>query len=234
MRLGNGIILDAKGITKTFEQGKTVIPILRNVNFALSKGEIVAIEGPSGSGKTTLLSILGFIMTPTSGEIFLGGRRIDNANNDLLPTIRRRHIGFVFQQFHLFHSLSVRENVEFALNIRGVSGQEAFNEACRTVDSVGMSHAMNWLPRTLSGGEKQRVAIARAIAGQTDIVLADEPTANLDRTTGETILDLFRNVVHQEDRTLVIVTHDPKVRRIADRVCRIHDGFLENGGVTYA
>jgi putative ABC transport system ATP-binding protein len=230
MTAGYNPILAARRVSKTFEQGATTVPVLVEVDFALSKGEIVAIEGPSGSGKTTLLSILGFIMTPTSGELFFDGRRIEIANPEILPAIRRRHIGFVFQQFNLFTALSVRENVEFALNIRGIVGRPAREEARRTVDAVGMSHAMDWLPRTLSGGEKQRVAIARAIAGRSDVVLADEPTANLDGATGESVLDLFRRVVREEGRSLVIVTHDPKVRKVVDRVCRIHDGILENGG----
>lgn len=222
--------LAARGIAKSFVQGQETVSVLRSVDFAVSRGEIVAIEGPSGSGKTTLLSIFGFILTPTSGELFLGGMRIDHDDPGALPAIRRRHIGFVFQQFHLFPALSVRENVELALNIRGIAGREAAGEARRTIEAVGLSHAMDGLPRILSGGEKQRVAIARAIAGRADLILADEPTANLDGATGEEVLDLFRRVVREDGRTLVIVTHDPKVRRVVDRVCRIRDGNLEKGG----
>lgn len=218
-------VLEAHEITKTFQEGKQSVQVLNGISLELERGEIVTLEGPSGSGKTTLLSILGCILTPTIGKIMIEGRETDTRK---LADIRKKSIGFVFQQFNLFPALTALENVEYALNIKGVKGPEANQEATRTLDSVGLSERKNFLPRDLSGGQKQRVAVARALAGNSAIVLADEPTANLDSHTGAQILGLFRELAKQENRALLIVTHDPKVREISDRVLRIHDGVLIN------
>ena len=218
-------VLEAHEITKTFQEGKQSVQVLNGISLELERGEIVTLEGPSGSGKTTLLSILGCILTPTIGKIVIEGRETDTRK---LADIRKKSIGFVFQQFNLFPALTALENVEYALNIKGVKGPEAKQEATRTLDSVGLSERKNFLPRDLSGGQKQRVAVARALAGNSAIVLADEPTANLDSHTGAQILGLFRELAKQENRALLIVTHDPKVREISDRVLRIHDGVLIN------
>ena len=218
-------VLEAHEITKTFQEGKQSVQVLNGISLELERGEIVTLEGPSGSGKTTLLSILGCILTPTIGKIMIEGRETDTRK---LADIRKKSIGFVFQQFNLFPALTALENVEYALNIKGVRGPEANQEATRTLDSVGLSERKNFLPRDLSGGQKQRVAVARALAGNSAIVLADEPTANLDSHTGAQILGLFRELAKQENRALLIVTHDPKVREISDRVLRIHDGVLIN------
>src|SRR5206468_2779127 len=177
----------------------------------LARGEIVALEGPSGSGKTTLLSILGCILTPTSGRIVVDGERVDPDRPARLPAIRRKSIGFVFQQFNLFPALTALENVEYALNIKGSKGFDARREAERVLDAVGLDDRKEFLPRDLSGGQKQRVAIARALAGRAPILLADEPTANLDSHIGAQVLDLFRALAKKEDRALLVVTHDPKV-----------------------
>ena len=184
---------------------------------------LTVLEGPSGSGKTTLLSILGCILTPTVGKIMIEGSETDTRR---LSAIRKKSIGFVFQQFNLFPALTALENVEYALNIKGMKGPEANREATRGLDSVGLADRKNFLPRDLSGGQKQRVAVARALAGNSAIVLADEPTANLDSHTGMQILALFRDLAKQENRALLIVTHDSKVREISDRVLRIRDGLL--------
>ena len=218
-------VLEAHEITKTFQEGKQSVQVLNGISLELERGEIVTLEGPSGSGKTTLLSILGCILTPTIGKIMIEGSETDTRK---LADIRKKSIGFVFQQFNLFPALTALENVEYALNIKGVKGPEAKQEATRTLDSVGLSERKNFLPRDLSGGQKQRVAVARALAGNSAIVLADEPTANLDSHTGAQILGLFRELAKQENRALLIVTHDPKVREISDRVLRIHDGVLIN------
>lgn len=216
-------VLEAYEITKTFQEGKQSVQVLNGISLELERGEIVTLEGPSGSGKTTLLSILGCILTPTVGRIMVEGAETDTRK---LADIRKKSIGFVFQQFNLFPALTALENVEYALNIKGVKGAQAHQEAARTLDSVGLTERKNFLPRDLSGGQKQRVAVARALAGNSPIVLADEPTANLDSHTGAQILGLFRDLAKQENRALLIVTHDPKVREISDRVLRIHDGVL--------
>jgi putative ABC transport system ATP-binding protein len=218
-------ILEARTIEKHFTDGRETIPVLRGIDFEVERGEIVSLEGPSGSGKTTFLSILGCILTPSSGEVIVDGRHV-NADGRTLADIRKRSLGFVFQQFNLFPSLSAIENVEYALNVKGVRGEAARTEAKRVIDAVGLSERRDFLPRDLSGGQKQRVAIARALAGNAPILLADEPTANLDSAVGTQVLDMFRSLAKKENRALVIVTHDPKVRNVADRVVKIHDGRL--------
>jgi putative ABC transport system ATP-binding protein len=218
-------ILYATNIEKTFTEGRETVPVLRGIDFEVERGEIVSLEGPSGSGKTTFLSILGCILTASSGEVVIDGRRVEDRGRTLAD-IRRKSLGFVFQQFNLFPSLTALENVEYALNVKGVRGSEAHNEAVRVIDAVGLTERKHFLPRDLSGGQKQRVAIARALAGSAPILLADEPTANLDSAVGTQVLEMFRSLAKQENRALVIVTHDPKVRNVADRVVKIHDGRL--------
>ena len=215
-------VLSARGVEKTFQEGKETVTVLRGASLDLERGEIVALEGPSGSGKTTFLSILGCILTPSAGEVVIDGARVDPRRPGGLPAIRKRSIGFVFQQYNLFPALSALENVEFALNIKGQEGAAAE----RVLETVGLGDRKHFLPRDLSGGQKQRVAIARALAGRPTVLLADEPTANLDSQVGGQILDLFREAAKREDRALLVVTHDPKVRSIADRVVKISDGRL--------
>ena len=219
-------VLEALSIAKTYEEGRQATPVLRGVSMALEPGEIVALEGPSGSGKTTLLQILGCILSPSGGELRLEGRAIRGEAKELAE-VRRRSIGFVFQQYNLFPALSARENVQYALNLKGVKGAEARREAESLLDAVGLGDRLAYLPRDLSGGQKQRVAIARAMAAKPAVLLADEPTANLDSAVGAQILDLFRGLAKRERRALLIVTHDPKVRAVADRVLKIHDGLIE-------
>jgi putative ABC transport system ATP-binding protein len=199
------------------------VPVLRGASIEVQRGEIVSLEGPSGSGKTTFLSILGCILTPTTGEVAIEGAPVDPKR---LAEIRRKSIGFVFQQFNLFPALTALENVEFALNVKRVRGEAAHTEAERVLDAVGLGDRKDFLPRDLSGGQKQRVAIARALAGHPTLLLADEPTANLDSQVGTQVLEMFRDLAKREDRALLIVTHDPKVRQVADRVLQISDGRL--------
>ena len=219
-------ILEARNIEKHFTEGRETVAVLRGVDFAAERGEIVSLEGPSGSGKTTFLSILGCILTASNGEVIVDGQPIDASRESSLAAIRKRSLGFVFQQFNLFPSLTALENVEYALNVKGLKGRDALTEAERVIDAVGLAERKHFLPRDLSGGQKQRVAIARALAGSAPILLADEPTANLDSVVGTQILEMFRDLAKKENRALVIVTHDPKVRAIADRVVKIHDGKL--------
>jgi putative ABC transport system ATP-binding protein len=221
-------VLEATAVVKTFREGAESVSVLKGASLTLNRGEIVALEGPSGSGKTTFLTILGCMLTPTSGRVAIEGREVDPGRPDRLPMFRRTSIGFVFQQFNLFPALTAAENVEYALNLKGMRGKAAKAEASRVLDAVGLSDRARFLPRDLSGGQKQRVAIARALAGSAPIILADEPTANLDSQVGAQVLELFRDLAKREDRALLIVTHDPKVRGVADRVAQIRDGVILN------
>lgn len=213
-------------VVKVFEEGAQKVEVLRGVSMDVAPGEVVALEGPSGSGKTTLLSIMGCILTPTSGRVSVAGEAVAMERPERLREVRRRSIGFVFQQYNLFPALTALENVEYALNVKGATGRAARQEATAVLERVGLADRLHFLPRDLSGGQKQRVAIARALAGSPRVILADEPTANLDTAAGAQILDLFRHLAKSESKGLVIVTHDPKVRTIADRVVGIRDGRL--------
>jgi putative ABC transport system ATP-binding protein len=219
-------VLEASGVVKVFEEGSQRVEVLRGVSMTVAPGEVVALEGPSGSGKTTLLSIMGCILTATAGEITVAGQRVDPARPAQLRDVRRRSIGFVFQQYNLFPALTALENIEYALNVKGVKGRRAQDEAIDALTRVGLADRLDFLPRDLSGGQKQRVAIARALAGSPPVILADEPTANLDTAVGAQVLELFRDLAKSESRGLIIVTHDPKVRAVADRVVGIRDGRL--------
>jgi putative ABC transport system ATP-binding protein len=221
-------VLEATDIHKEFSEGEEVISVLNGVSLSLAEGEIVSLEGPSGSGKTTLLSIVGCIMTATSGEVVIEDQAINVDDPRLLQETRKRSIGFVFQQYNLIPALTAVENVEYALNIKGFYGREARDEAKRVMLEVGLEEKMNSAPRDMSGGQKQRVAIARALAGRSPILLVDEPTANLDSQTADQVLELFRRLARSENRAVLVVTHDPKVRKVVDRVLTIRDGRLCN------
>ncbi len=218
----------ATEIGKVFLEGGRQFPVLEEVSLDLAVGEIVSLEGRSGSGKTTLLSVLGCILTPTSGNVVIEGQLADSGRPDVLAAIRRRSIGFIFQQFNLFQALTCLENVEYALNLKGFKGAAAHKEALRVIEAVDLTDHAEFLPQDISGGQKQRVAIARALAGRSPVLLADEPTANLDSVTADGILRLFRQLVREEGRALLIVTHDRQVRSIADRTLSIQDGRLCN------
>jgi putative ABC transport system ATP-binding protein len=219
-------VLEARSVDKVFVEGSQKVEVLSGVSMSVGVGEVVALEGPSGSGKTTLLSILGCILTPTRGEVVVAGETIDPTRPAQLRDVRRRSIGFVFQQYNLFPALTALENVEYSLNVKGRTGRGARDEAESALVRVGLGDRLHFLPRDLSGGQKQRVAIARALAGSPQVLLADEPTANLDTAAGKQVLELFRDLAKRESKGLLIVTHDPKVREIADRVVGIRDGKL--------
>jgi putative ABC transport system ATP-binding protein len=219
-------VLSVKDVRKAFEEGSQRVEVLKGITMDVGAGEVVALEGPSGSGKTTLLSIAGCILTPTSGDVEVAGRPVRTDDAQGLRAVRRRSIGFVFQQYNLFPALTALENVEYSLNVRGIDGSAAHREAARVLERAGLGDRLHFLPRDLSGGQKQRVAIARALAGSPPIVLADEPTANLDTAVGGQILDLFQELAKGGRKGILVVTHDPNVRRIADRVVGIRDGRL--------
>jgi putative ABC transport system ATP-binding protein len=220
------MVLQASQIVKQFYEGSEIVSVLKDVSLELARGEIVSLEGPSGSGKTTLLSIVGCIMTPTSGQVFIEGEEISREDPRVLQDVRRRSIGFVFQQCNLIPALTALENVEYALNIKGSRGARARSEAECAIRDVGLVEKADTFPRNLSGGQKQRVAIARALAGHSPILLVDEPTANLDAASADQVLCLFRDFAHSQNRAVLVVTHDPKVRAVADRTLVLREGRL--------
>lgn len=208
-------------------QSYTKVVALDDATLDLYPGEVVSIMGPSGSGKTTLLSILGCILRPSSGELWIEERFIPAMSEAELPEIRRQYIGFVFQSYNLFRSLTVRENVELALRLKEVPPERIGPEARQLLDLVRLSHRRDFYPADLSGGEKQRVAIARALGGNPSLILADEPTANLDSRNGAEILRIFESLAREQGKTVVIVTHDPRIEKIRHRLVGIEDGRIQ-------
>jgi putative ABC transport system ATP-binding protein len=213
-------------VTKVYGAGATATNVLHGVDFSARAGEVVFLMGPSGSGKTTLLSIMGCILRATSGSVKIQGKEVARLKERELPAVRRNHIGFIFQGFNLFPALTVRENVEIALDLKGMRGRAASQQAGELLERVGLANKARELPANLSGGQKQRVAIARALAGAPDIILADEPTAALDGTSGRAVLELLRELAHERGRAIVIVTHDSRALSYADRIVQIEDGRI--------
>jgi len=207
-----------------FGTGELAVRALHPTDIAVFRGEVLVIMGPSGSGKTTLLSILGLVLTPTEGELFVEGQRVSGASADALAQLRRDSVGFIFQQFSLLAGLSSLENVAVPLLLRGTSGKERMSRARRALELVSMTDKVNAKARLLSGGQQQRVAIARALVTDAGVLLCDEPTASLDGRTGGEVLDVLARLAHEEGRAVVIVTHDERVLRIADRLIRVEDG----------
>ena len=206
--------------------GQTRVHALKNINLMLSGSELTVLIGPSGSGKTTLLSILGCMLAPTSGSIEVCGTSASGATPDQLATIRRKHIGFIFQSYHLFSTLTAAENVRLALELRGERGPEAILRAKDTLASVGLENKLTSFPRQLSGGEQQRVAIARAIVSEPSAILADEPTAALDTPNGQAIMSILSRIAKERGRAVLVVTHDSRLFGYADRIVYIEDGSL--------
>ena len=223
-------ILEAEGLTKVYEEGGSRVDALRGVSLGLEKGEIVLLEGPSGAGKTTLMSVAGCLLSPTSGRLSVEGRAVDFASTEDMVRVRRESIGFIFQSFNLFPALTVLENVLYALQVRGRRTPEYEREARMILDQIGLGPRLDFIPAKLSGGEKQRVAIARALSGGSRIVFADEPTANLDSHVGLEVLEIFRKLAKEEGRAVLVATHDPAVRKVADWVLKIRDGQLIEEG----
>jgi putative ABC transport system ATP-binding protein len=218
-------ILEARSLGKVYEEGPVMVEAVRDVSLQVKPGESVAIMGPSGSGKTTLLSMLGCILRPTHGEVIIEGRPVRWEADDL-TRVRLESIGFVFQSFNLFSALTALENVEVALDLRGVKGPEAKRRAREMMEAVGLGDRADFLPRDLSGGQKQRVSIARALVNRPPLILADEPTGNLDSKTGHAIIELLRDLVTKERRSVVVVTHDTRMMDLVHRVYHLEDGVL--------
>jgi len=220
------LAISARDVSKTYAQGEAAMRALDSVDVDVRRGELVLLMGPSGSGKTTLLSILGCILRPSGGTITILGRDVTGMREHELPRVRLEHIGFVFQGFNLFPTLTAEANVALALDLKGVSRRDAQRRSAALLEQVGLGHKRDAYPADLSGGQKQRVAIARAIAGDPPIVLADEPTAALDVHSGHAVMELLRTLAHERDRAVVIVTHDSRMLGYADRIVHLEDGRI--------
>ena len=216
--------IEIRGVTKQYVEGEVGTLALAGVDLTVRRGEVVLMMGPSGSGKTTLLSIMGCILRATSGQVLLEGTDVTAMQESELPSMRLKHIGFVFQGFNLFPTLTAGENVELSLKLKGIKKKAAKDEARRLLELVGIGDKYDSWPADISGGQKQRVAIARAVAGSPGSILADEPTAALDTHTGKSVVEMMARLAHQENRAVVIVTHDGRLAEFADRVIRLEDG----------
>jgi len=216
-------LIETRDLWKTYVMGSEEIHALRGVSITIDRGEYVAISGPSGCGKSTLLAILGLLDTPSDGSYILSGEPVAKLSAADRARIRNRQIGFIFQAFNLIGDLTVYENVELPLTYRGMSSAERKTRVQNALERVGMSHRMKHYPSQLSGGQQQRVAVARAVAGDPVILLADEPTGNLDSTNGEAVMELLREL-HRGGATICMVTHDPRYARHADRSIHLFDG----------
>jgi putative ABC transport system ATP-binding protein len=225
--------IEARELYRFFHAGDDETFALRGVSVAAEPGEMLAIVGPSGSGKSTLMNLLGCLDTATSGTYELGGENVAGVTRDQLAEIRNRRVGFVFQAFNLLPHISALENVELPMLFGGVKPSERHDRASKLLDRVGLGDRLDHKPTELSGGQMQRVAIARALAMEPDIVLADEPTGNLDSSAGGDIMSIFTDL-WQQGRTLVIITHDPALARRASRVVEIHDGRITSDQATNA
>jgi len=217
-------VLSVQDLTKTYGTGDLAVDAVRDVDLDIGAGEVVLVMGPSGSGKTTLLLMLGAMLRPTSGSVRVNGTDLAIAPERSLPPLRARHFGFVFQDFNLLTALDALENVEVACNLAGVTGRAARDRATELLTRFGLGKRLRFRPDQLSGGEKQRVAIARALANDPPVILADEPTANLDSGHGREIARVLRDLATEDGRSVVIVSHDQRLKEIADRVLWLEDG----------
>jgi putative ABC transport system ATP-binding protein len=219
-------IIEARGLVKDYQMGKVKVRALSGIDLEITKGEFVSIMGPSGSGKSTLMHIIGCLDTPTEGDYFLGRERVSSLSKKRLAMIRNRKVGFIFQTFNLLPHLNIQKNVEIPLIYANVSRKERKRRATSVLEEVGLKERLRHKPSELSGGQRQRVAIARALVTNPAILLADEPTGNLDTTSGNDILSIFSEL-HAAGHTVIIVTHDNNVAQRADRIVKIIDGLIE-------
>jgi putative ABC transport system ATP-binding protein len=219
-------MIEANEIRMALGAGAGRVEALKGINLSLAGGELTLLMGPSGSGKTTLLSVLGCMLSPTSGSVNIRGRAITGLDAEELAQVRRENIGFVFQSYHLFPTLTAAENVRLSLDVRGDRSREARAKANQALATVGLAHKADSFPRALSGGEQQRVAVARAIVGDPSVILADEPTAALDSENGQAVMTVLAELAKDPSRAMFIVTHDPRIMPFADRILRIEDGRI--------
>ncbi len=227
-------ILETKDVTKTFGRGNMLVQALKSISLSLEAGKLTLLMGPSGSGKTTLLSILGCMLTPDSGTVRVCGVPAEKARPEELAEIRRKYIGFVFQSYHLFPTLTAAQNVQLALDVRGECETKAKAKSQELLDRLGLSSRIGAYPRELSGGEQQRVAIARALVADPAAVLADEPTAALDAGNGRAIMTILAEIARGQASAVLVVTHDSRVVPFADRIIYIEDGSLKDEEPAYA
>lgn len=223
-------MIDVKNLTKIYKNGNVEVKALKDVSFKIEEGEILSIMGPSGSGKSTLMNLLGFLDTPTSGKYYLRGKDVSNLDENKLAELRNNYVGFVFQQFNLLGRTTVLHNVELPLIYGGYSKKERRKIAKDLLEKVGLGHRLKHFPNEISGGQKQRVAVARALANNPDLILADEPTGNLDTETGENIMELFHDL-NKQGHTIVLVTHEEKIAEHARRKISLIDGEIRKDEV---
>ena len=220
------MIIEVRGLKKEYNLGAVVVNAIREINLTVEKNEYLAIMGPSGSGKSTLMNILGCLDTPTSGEYFFEGENVSSLDDDRLAEIRNQKIGFVFQTFNLLPRADSLHNVELPLIYRGVSAKERKRKAADALERVGLGDRIHHRPNELSGGQRQRVAIARALVNNPSIILADEPTGNLDTTTGEEIMAIFEEL-YEQGNTIILVTHERYIAEHSRRIVHLRDGLIE-------
>ena len=218
-------LIEIRDIYKIYNPGENEVRALDGINLTIEHGEFVAIIGQSGSGKSTLMNMLGLLDIPTSGKYLLNGQDVDGLTDDELSEIRNKEIGFIFQGFNLITSLTAVENVELPLVYRGMKKEERNKLALEALERVGLSHRLDHLPKQMSGGQQQRVAIARAVAARPPVILADEPTGNLDSHSGVEVMKILHEL-HEEGRTVILITHDNDIANEAQRIIRIQDGQI--------
>lgn len=228
MSVVTGSIVRLENVSKTYGRGESAVHAVEDLSLELEPGKFYILMGPSGSGKTTLLMLMGCLLKPTAGSVFLFNREVSALGETHLPRIRRERIGFIFQGFNLFPALTALENVEATLNLKGLRGEAGRAEACRLLEHVDLGNRLHHLPEDLSGGEKQRVAVARALAGDPPVILADEPTGMLDSKTGRLVVEILRDLARDEGRLIFMVSHDPRILGLADRILTIEDGRLKD------
>jgi putative ABC transport system ATP-binding protein len=221
-------VIKVENVTRTYKTGEIEVHALRGVDLTIKKGEFTAIAGPSGSGKTTLLNIIGGLDTPSSGDVLLGGKLISKMSGSELSNFRRDHVGFIFQSYNLIPVLTVEENIEFVMLLQGVERPVRSKKVKEILDVIGLSGSHDRLPSQLSGGQQQRVAVARAIVSEPDIILADEPTANLDSVTGSALLYMMKKLNEEKGITFIFSTHDKMIMERAKRLVKLHDGRISS------